>query len=146
GSRQLHEHAAAGPPRGETGNLHRRIIGVGAGGHVPAPAVPRADGEAAVEVAVAHRPAPVRTDGVDRVVGAVDVEEREGPVTRLDYQALTDRHVGHLRDPHRGHDGDPMAKTPYPAAAAGAGASQARSHSRRRPAFFTPTSKWSHGR
>ena len=126
-------------PGREAGDLDRRVVGVGSGGHVPAPAVPRADGEAAVEVAVAHRPTPVRAGVVDHVVGAVDVEEREALGPGLHHEALPDRHVGGLRDLDGRHGG------PTRLTAAGAAASQARSHSRRRPAFFTPTSKWSHG-
>ena len=53
---------------GKARHLDRRIVGVGAGLDVPAPAVPGTDDEGPVQVAVAQRPAPVRA----AVVGGVE--------------------------------------------------------------------------
>src|SRR5262245_24062883 len=76
------------------------VVGVGAGRDVPAPGVPGTEDDAALEIAFAQRAAAVDAGIVDRVEGAVDVEEGQIFALGLDHPALPDRHVLRRRDPH----------------------------------------------
>src|SRR5262249_52477000 len=109
------------------------VVGVGPRLHVPTPPVPRANGHAALEIALAQRPPTMRAGVVESVEGPVHVEEGERLPLRVDHAPFP---RGDVR--HRGHE-DARAH------AVTGSASPARSHSLSRPAFLTPTSKWSHG-
>ena len=83
---------------GETGHLDRGVVRVGAGRDVPAPGVPRAQDESAFEVAFAQRSAAMGTRIVDRVIGPVDVEQRQILALDLDDPALPSRYVAYRRE------------------------------------------------
>src|SRR2546422_6273577 len=99
---QLDEDRAILHAGGKAGHAHRGIVDVGAGGHVPAPGVPGADHDGALEIAVAERAAAMAARVVDRVVRPLDVEDRERAAAGLHDPSLAG---GNL--PCRGH-ADPM--------------------------------------
>src|SRR5207249_7534460 len=99
---QLDEDRAVLHAGGKAGHAHRGIVDIGAGGHVPAPGVPGADHDGALEIAVTERPAAMAARVVDRVVGPLDVEDRERAAAGLHDPSLAG---GNL--PCRGH-ADPM--------------------------------------
>src|SRR5438876_5949940 len=99
-SGQLYEDHAALDPNGITRHLDRRVVDVGAGRDVPAPGVPGAGHHAPVELALTQRPAPVGARVVDRVVGAVYVEQGQRLPLDLNHLALARRQVADGGDLH----------------------------------------------
>src|SRR3989442_12794779 len=99
-SGQLYEDHAALDPNGITRHLDRRVVDVGAGRDVPAPGVPGAGHHAPVELALTQRPAPVGARVVDRVVGAVYVEQGKRLPLDLNHLALARRQVADGGDLH----------------------------------------------
>src|SRR2546422_331322 len=98
-SEELDEDSAVLDSDRETGHLHGGVVGVGAGRDVPAPGVPGAHDDPTLEVALAERPAAMGARVVDRVVGAVDVEEREHFALRLDHATFARGDVAHRCQP-----------------------------------------------
>src|SRR5262245_11692488 len=92
-SRQLDEDLAALDRHGEAGHACGGVVGVGAGGHVPPPTMPRTHDDGAVDVALAQRAAAVRTTVVEGVYRPRDIEYRQRPPVDLEHPRLADRHV-----------------------------------------------------
>src|SRR5262245_5264570 len=92
-SGELDEDVAVVDGHREARHFHRRVVGVGAGRDVPAPRVPWAGDEPALEIAFAERSAAMDARVVDRVEGAIDVEERQVPALGRDDAPFADRHV-----------------------------------------------------
>src|SRR5262245_27135225 len=99
-SGQIDEDSALLDRHRKARHLHRWVVGVGACRHVPAPGVPGAAHEPAVELALAERPAAVNAHVVHDVVRAVDIEQRQLFALGLDDAPLTHRDIAHRRDPH----------------------------------------------
>src|SRR5881628_1821480 len=99
-SGQLYEDHAALDPNRITRHLNRRVVDVGADRDVPAPGVPGAGYHAPVELALTQRPAPVGARVVDRVVGAVYVEQGQRLPLDLNHLALARRQVADGGDLH----------------------------------------------
>src|SRR5262245_47022330 len=92
-SGQLDKDVAALDDDRVTGHLDAGIVGVGAGGDVPAPGVPGAEHDLALEVAFTERAASVDAGVVERVECPLDVEERQVLALGFDHAPLPDRDV-----------------------------------------------------
>src|SRR5262249_8553286 len=99
--------------------------------------MPGTHDDAAGQIAVPEWPAAVRAGVIGGIVCPVDVEDRDGPPGGIDHTSFADGQLADAPDTYAGHCSS-YARTGSPRAA--------RSHSRRSPAFLTPTSKWSQGK